>query len=92
MRSTPPLICTGDQIILTVTGQHSTVLKKVLTKINLVGFRGDSWMSYDNERSVALKAEFAFDAGLAGVNQHSQYHQANISTYQSHLFFPTPLS
>jgi len=30
-------------------------------------FRGDSWMSYDNERSVALKAEFAFDAGLAGV-------------------------
>ena len=92
MRSTPPLICTGDQIILTVTGQHSTVLKKVLTKINLVGFRGDSWMSYDNERSVALKAEFAFDAGLAGVNQHSQYHHATISTYQSHLFFPTPLS
>jgi len=30
-------------------------------------FRGDSWMSYDNERSVALKAEFAYDAGLAGV-------------------------
>ena len=27
-------------------------------------------MSYDNERSVALKAEFAFDAGLAGVNNH----------------------
>ena len=24
-------------------------------------------MSYDNERSVALKAEFAYDAGLAGV-------------------------
>ena len=95
MRSTPRLICTGEQIILTVTGQHSTVLKRLhnfLTKINLDGFRGDSWMSYDNERSVALKAEFAFDAGLAGVNQHSQYHQANISTYQSHLFFPTPLS
>ena len=33
----------------------------------MVGFRGDSWMSYDNERSVALKAEFAYDAGLAGV-------------------------
>lgn len=30
-------------------------------------YRGDSWMSYDNERSVAMKAEFAFDAGLAGV-------------------------
>lgn len=30
-------------------------------------FRGDSWVSYDNERSVALKAQFAFDAGLAGV-------------------------
>jgi len=30
-------------------------------------YRGDSWMSYDNERSVALKAEFAYDAGLAGV-------------------------
>ena len=27
-------------------------------------------MSYDNERSVALKAEFAFDAGLAGVINH----------------------
>ena len=25
-------------------------------------------MSYDNERSVALKAEFAYDAGLAGVS------------------------
>ena len=24
-------------------------------------------MSYDNERSVGLKAEFAYDAGLAGV-------------------------
>merc|ERR1719180_130836 len=30
-------------------------------------YRGDSWMSYDNERSVALKAEFAYDAELAGV-------------------------
>lgn len=30
-------------------------------------FRGDSWMSYDNERSLALKAEFAYDHGLAGV-------------------------
>jgi len=30
-------------------------------------YRGDSWLSYDNERSVAMKAEFAFDAGLAGV-------------------------
>lgn len=30
-------------------------------------FRGDSWMSYDNERSVAMKAEFAYDAGMAGV-------------------------
>ena len=34
---------------------------------NINFYRGDSWMSYDNERSVALKAEFAYDAGLAGV-------------------------
>ena len=34
---------------------------------NINYYRGDSWMSYDNERSVALKAEFAYDAGLAGV-------------------------
>ena len=31
-------------------------------------------MSYDNERSVALKAEFAFDAGLAGVNNFIIFH------------------
>ncbi|XP_023349209.1 probable chitinase 2 [Eurytemora carolleeae] len=30
-------------------------------------FRGDSWISYDNERSLRMKAEFAFDQGLAGV-------------------------
>jgi len=30
-------------------------------------FRGDSWLSYDNERSIALKSEFAYDQGLAGV-------------------------
>lgn len=30
-------------------------------------FRGDSWLSYDNERSLQLKAEYAYDQGLAGV-------------------------
>ena len=31
-------------------------------------------MSYDNERSVALKAEFAYDAGLAGVTIDQFHH------------------
>jgi len=30
-------------------------------------YRGDSWLSFDNERSIALKSQFAFDQGLAGV-------------------------
>lgn len=30
-------------------------------------YRGDSWLSYDNERSIALKSQFAYDKGLAGV-------------------------
>jgi len=30
-------------------------------------YRGDSWMSYDNERSLRMKANFAYDLGLAGV-------------------------
>jgi len=30
-------------------------------------YRGDSWLSYDNEKSIAIKSEFAYDAGLAGV-------------------------
>jgi len=30
-------------------------------------YRGDSWLSFDNERSIALKSEFAYDQGLAGV-------------------------
>ena len=30
-------------------------------------YRGDSWLSYDNERSIALKSQFAYDQGLAGV-------------------------
>ena len=29
--------------------------------------RGDRWVSYDDEHSVRLKAEFAFDKKLAGV-------------------------
>ena len=29
--------------------------------------RGDRWVSYDDEHSVRLKAEFAFDMKLAGV-------------------------
>ena len=29
--------------------------------------RGDSWLSYDNEKSITIKSEFAFDQGLAGV-------------------------
>ena len=40
MRSTPPLICTGDQIILTVTGQHSTVLKRFSHQNQLGWFQG----------------------------------------------------
>jgi len=30
-------------------------------------FRGDSWISYDDEKSLTLKANFAYDEGLAGV-------------------------
>jgi len=30
-------------------------------------FKGDRWVSYDNERSVRLKANFAFDQKLGGV-------------------------
>jgi len=30
-------------------------------------YRGDSWLSFDNSRSIALKSEFAYDHGLAGV-------------------------
>merc|ERR1712200_17581 len=30
-------------------------------------YRGDSWMSYDNERSIRLKSEYAYSEGLAGV-------------------------
>ena len=37
-------------------------------------------MSYDNERSVALKAEFAYDAGLAGV---IPFLLRNIKSYQN---------
>ena len=29
--------------------------------------RGDRWVSYDDEHSVRLKAEFAFDKKLGGV-------------------------
>ena len=29
--------------------------------------RGNSWLSYDNERSIALKSQFAYDHSLAGV-------------------------
>ena len=30
-------------------------------------FRGDRWVSFDDEKSLRLKANFAFDEGLAGV-------------------------
>jgi chitinase len=30
-------------------------------------FRGERWVSYDDERSLEVKAGFAFDQGLAGV-------------------------
>ena len=30
-------------------------------------FRGDQWLSYDNERSIQAKTEYAWDQGLAGV-------------------------
>lgn len=30
-------------------------------------FKGDRWVSYDNEKSVRLKANFAYDQGLGGV-------------------------
>jgi len=30
-------------------------------------YRGDSWMSYDNEKSIRLKSEYAYSEGLAGV-------------------------
>jgi len=30
-------------------------------------YKGDRWVSYDNEKSLRLKANFAYDLGLAGV-------------------------
>jgi len=30
-------------------------------------YRGDQWLSYDNERSIRVKTEYAWDEGLAGV-------------------------
>ena len=30
-------------------------------------FRDDMWLSYDNERSIQAKTEYAYDQGLAGV-------------------------
>jgi len=30
-------------------------------------YRGDSWISYDDELSLKIKAEYAYDQGLAGV-------------------------
>ena len=30
-------------------------------------FRGDRWVSFDNERSLEFKTHFAYDQGLAGV-------------------------
>lgn len=30
-------------------------------------FKGKKWISYDDEKSIRLKSEFAFDKGLAGV-------------------------
>jgi len=30
-------------------------------------YRGDQWLSYDNERSIQAKTEYAWDQGLAGV-------------------------
>ena len=29
--------------------------------------RGNKWVSFDNERSIRLKSQFAYDQGLAGV-------------------------
>ena len=60
-------------------------------------------MSYDNERSVALKAEFAYDAGLAGVrsfllrNKRAMKNMATSSliitkTFYSHLPLPFNIS
>ena len=59
-------------------------------------------MSYDNERSVALKAEFAYDAGLAGVRSflHRNKVMKNMATssliitktYYSHLPLPFNIS
>jgi len=30
-------------------------------------YKGDRWVSYDNEKSLRLKVEFAYDLGMAGV-------------------------
>ena len=30
-------------------------------------FSGDRWISFDNEKSIAIKSDYAFDQGLAGV-------------------------
>ena len=60
---------------------------------NINYYRGDSWMSYDNERSVALKAEFAYDAGLAGVrpfllrNKKSYEEHGTIFIYHHQIVF-----
>jgi len=28
---------------------------------------GDRWISFDNEKSIAIKSDYAYDQGLAGV-------------------------
>jgi len=51
---------------LTAPGSNWTVVWEKCHRAPYM-FRGDRWVSYDNERSVRLKANFAFEKKLGGV-------------------------
>ena len=47
---------------------HDRQCCRVLRQLLTAGCcRGDQWLSYDNERSIRVKTEYAWDEGLAGV-------------------------
>ena len=51
-----------DNICLNLPTANWWKTNQILSQV-----RGDRWVSYDDEHSVRLKAEFAFDMKLAGV-------------------------
>ena len=55
----------GYRKIYRIAGLKYTIVH--ISCLILYIYRGDSWLSYDNERYIALKSQFAYDQGLAGV-------------------------